>query len=63
VVNKREGRPIELTCDRSMAVAWLEKSPAMAGGETVAAWPPRLGFRWNAGMAKPLRACGSSGWG
>jgi hypothetical protein len=45
VVNKRGGRSIELTCDRSAAVAWPEKSLAMAGGETVAVRPPRLQFQ------------------
>jgi hypothetical protein len=45
VVNKRGGRSIELTCDRSTAVAWPKKSPVMAGGETAVARPPRLGFQ------------------
>jgi hypothetical protein len=35
----------------------------MDGGETVAAWPQRLGFWRNAGKAKPSCACGSSGGG
>jgi hypothetical protein len=60
VVNKQGGWLIELTCGRSAAVAWPEKSPATACGEAVAARPPRLGFRRRAGEAKPSRACGSS---
>jgi hypothetical protein len=45
VVNKRGGRSIELTCDRSAVVAWPKKGPTMADGETVVARPPRFGFR------------------
>jgi hypothetical protein len=62
VVNKRGGWLIKLTCARSAAVAWSKKSPAIAGGEAVAARPPRLGFWWRAGEAKPSSVCGSSGW-
>jgi hypothetical protein len=35
----------------------------MVGGEAVAARLPRLGFRRNAGRAKPLGVRGSSGGG
>jgi hypothetical protein len=37
----------------------------MAGGEAVAARPPRLGFRGNAGDARPSHALGGSSgcWG
>jgi hypothetical protein len=51
---------IGLTCDRFAVVAWPERSPAMASGETGMAQPPRLGFRWNADEARPSRAIGGS---
>jgi hypothetical protein len=41
-------------------VAQAERGPAMAGGEAVAARPPRLGFRGNAGDARPSSAIGGS---
>jgi hypothetical protein len=50
-VNKQGGSPIGLTHDRSVSVPWPEESPAMAGGETVAAQPPRLGFRRTVGRS------------
>jgi hypothetical protein len=28
-----------------------ERAPVMAGGETVAAWPPRLRLRYNARLS------------
>jgi hypothetical protein len=42
-------------------VARAGRSPAMAGGEAVAARPPRLGLRGNASDARPSRAPGAQG--
>jgi hypothetical protein len=50
-VNKQGGSSIGLTHDRSVSMAWPEESPAMAGGETVAAQLPRLGFRRTVGRS------------
>jgi hypothetical protein len=51
---------IELTCGLFAVVAGAERGPAMAGGEVVAARPPRLGLRGNAGDARPSHALGGS---
>jgi hypothetical protein len=53
---------IGLTCGLLPAVARAERSPAMAGGEAVAARPPRLGLRGNAGDARPSHALGGLEW-
>jgi hypothetical protein len=40
---------------------WLgRRDVAMAGGEAVAARPPRLGLRWNASETRPSSAIGGS---
>jgi hypothetical protein len=54
---------IGLTCGLFAVVARAERGPAMAGGEAVATRPLRLGFRENAGEARPSRALGSSSGG
>jgi hypothetical protein len=51
---------IGLTCDRFAVVARAERDPVMAGGEAVTARPSRLGFRGNAGDARPSSAVGGS---
>jgi hypothetical protein len=43
--NKRGGCAIGLTCGWIAVVARTERRPVMAGGEAVAARPPRLGLR------------------
>jgi hypothetical protein len=54
---------IGLTCGLFAVVARAERGPAMAGGEAVATRPLQLGFRENAGEARPSRALGSSSGG
>jgi hypothetical protein len=44
-VNMWHKDAIGLTGVRLVAAAWPETAPASGGGETVAALPPRLGFR------------------
>jgi hypothetical protein len=51
---------IGLTCDRFAVVARPERSPSMVGGKTGTARPPQLGFRGNAGEARPSHAIGGS---
>jgi hypothetical protein len=51
---------IGLTCRLLAVVARAKWGPVMAGGEAVAARPPRLGFRGNAGDARPSSAIGGS---
>jgi hypothetical protein len=58
--NKRARVAIRLTSDRLAAAVRAERGPAMTGGETATVRPPRLGFRENAGEARPSRALGSS---
>jgi hypothetical protein len=48
---------------RLVAQVGSERPLVMAGGGAVTAWPSQLGFRRNAGEAKPSRACGSLGGG
>jgi hypothetical protein len=58
--NKRGERAIGLTCSLLTVVARAGRSPAMVGGEAVAARPPWLSLRGNAGDARPSRAPGGS---
>jgi hypothetical protein len=51
---------IGLTCGLFAVVARAERGPVMASGEAVAARSPRLGFRGNAGDARPSSAIGGS---
>jgi hypothetical protein len=50
-----------LTCGLFAVAARAERGPAMAGGEAVAARPPRLRFfRGNASDARPSSVIGGS---
>jgi hypothetical protein len=51
---------IGLTCVLFAVAARAEMGPVMAGGEAVAAQPPRLGFQGNAEDARPSSAIGGS---
>jgi hypothetical protein len=58
--NKRGESAIGLTCGWITVVARTERRTAMAGGEAVAARPPRLGLRWNATETRPSSVIGGS---
>jgi hypothetical protein len=57
--NKRARVAIRLTSDRLAAAVRAERGPAMTGDETATVRPPQLGFRANAGAARPSSVLGA----